>query len=42
MDNISILKESIKKLAYLDFVLAKANQTIQLELKRPNISKKYF
>lgn len=42
LDNINIVKESIKKLAYLDFVLAKANQTIQLELKRPNISEKIF
>lgn len=38
LDEIYSLKSSVKKLGYLDFVLAKANQSIKLNLKRPILS----
>ena len=38
LDKIGLLKETVKKLGYLDFVLGKAKQSIELNLKRPIIS----
>lgn len=38
MENIGILEENLEKIAYLDLLLAKAKQAIELNLTRPKFS----